>query len=80
MLTRPRTTIRDVLTAAAIGLGLAAYAAHESFGDEPADTPAEREQRRQAAIEQCREAYGFNARLLQTREGHLVCRRGGPTT
>lgn len=75
----PRTTLRDCLLAIAIALGLAAAAGHASFYDE-ADSPAERAQRRQAAIEQCRALYGFNARILQLPEGHLVCRKGGPTT
>lgn len=80
MLKRQRTTIRDVLLAVAIGLALGAIAGHESFYAEPPDTTDEREQRRQAAIDECRERYGFNAIVTPTKEGHLRCRRGGPIT
>lgn len=73
------SSLANYAVAIAIGLAVAAVAGCDTFYDDHT-SPLERAQRRQAAIEQCRAQYGFNARILQTREGHLVCRRGGPAT
>ena len=76
---RETSTIRDYMLAIVIGLAIAVVAGCNSFYDDDA-SPLERAQRRQAAIEQCREQFGFNARLEKARDGHLKCRRAGPAT
>lgn len=74
----------SLATALAVLFGQALQAA-----EEPATPPALLDAQRQAAEQarwqraaraQCREAYGDSARVLETREGHLVCRRAGPLT